>query len=133
MHSRQVRLRAACLGVKIRGEDGLGNTLDAIYHFQQLTRSERGGDGTRHEPDGFDSDVNDNDVCTELVLREMPNGTPLWVGKGAEQEAFFIYNEIFEDKTYSGMGIHVHDGDTLWDVGESRVCFYSVAGHIVCI
>lgn len=125
-HPGQVRLRAACLGVKIRAEDGLGNTLEAIHHFRQVRRLEKGANAARHKLDKYDDDINGIDGCTELMLREMPNGIPLWVGRWGEQEAFFIYNEIFEDKTYSRMGIHVHDGDTLWDVGEPQAYTYVV-------
>lgn len=56
----------------------------------------------------------------ELVLREMPNGLQVWGGRGAEAETFFIYGEVFEDRTYARMGIRVQDGDTVWDVGEIR-------------
>lgn len=51
---------------------------------------------------------------------EMPNGMKVWCGGSAEEETFFIYGEVFEDRTYARMDVRVQDGDTVWDVGETR-------------
>lgn len=48
----------------------------------------------------------------------MPNGLRLWWSSRAEEEAYFIFGEVFDDRTYARMGIRVQDGDTVWDVGE---------------
>lgn len=58
------------------------------------------------------------DTEESLVLHEMPNGVKMWCGSRGEEEAFFIYGEVFEDRTYARMGVRVRDGDTVWDVGE---------------
>lgn len=65
--------------------------------------------------------LSERDVEGKLMLREMPNGLSVWCARQAEEEAFFIYGEIFEDRTYARMGLRVRDGDTIWDVGESVV------------
>lgn len=61
------------------------------------------------------SEPNDRDG---LVLREMPNGVNVWCGRRAEEETFFVYGEVFDDRTYAKTGVRVQDGDTVWDVGE---------------
>lgn len=189
-----MKLRAACLGVKIRAENGLGNALEALWNLVlyscrspppppppplhvptgttrisavsgvtpktktqsdvstewregQLSTSPRfhGGDlgevegggvsGSDLEgPDGgtircFSS--NDELGCVafrgynvqednryKLVLREMPNGVSVWSGNRAEEETFFIYGEVFEDRTYAKRALRVREGDTVWDVGK---------------
>lgn len=123
--SSQVRLRAACLGVKIRAEDGLGNTVKNIHHCLKANTAKATADKTNRAAASMGVIVDRiGEAGTELVLREMSNGIPLWISSDGEQEAFFIYNEVFEDKTYSRMGIGVRDGDILWDVGESTVYLY---------
>lgn len=81
-------------------------------------------------PGGFGGDsggvaISVCDVEDKLVLREMPNGLRVWCGSRAEEEAFFIYGEIFEDRTYARRGIRVEDGDTMWDVGETDAVQYT--------
>ncbi len=79
--------------------------------------------------------------CTDalekkLVLREMPNGLKVWSAARAEEETFFIFGEVFEDRTYARMGIRVQDGDTVWDVGETDLpsfscLFYCLSGFLL--
>lgn len=52
------------------------------------------------------------------MLREMPNGLNIWCAAAAEEETFFIFGEIFQDRTYTRMGVRVEDDDVVWDVGE---------------
>lgn len=144
-----MKLRAACLGVKVRAEDGAVNAVKAItrvIHAHHMPASSSASseqiwalpqamkqspepqapvtverpskvDSARHEV-GL-SCYNDAPIPEGyLTLREMPNGVRVWCGTDAEEEAFFIYAEIFENKTYSRMGLHVRDGETLWDVGK---------------
>ncbi|CAM9436501.1 unnamed protein product, partial [Hapterophycus canaliculatus] len=182
--SPQVKLRAACLGVKIRGENGLDIALDYLSLFmrsqqpdspkadqpherstgtacdtnpafpctahsipmRKRVRAEKeqtvaanvrnqgerftageskawtGGTSEQVSMESVDDNVprsEKDDTEADLVLREMPNGLRLWWASRAEEEAFFIYGEIFDDKTYVRMGIRVQDGDTVWDVGAN--------------
>ncbi|CAM9552545.1 unnamed protein product [Scytosiphon promiscuus] len=180
----QVKLRAACLGVKVRTENGLAHALDSLNLFvrrQQLdvfqaTSPHEGSRATgcvigatsssvahsiaslkeacaekhetiaaniRHHTDDLTSggskasaagvlkqsrreDYDDGaprfglgTSKADLVLREMPNGLRIWWANRAEEEARFIYGEVFDDRTYARMGILVQDGDTVWDVGAN--------------
>lgn len=175
----QVKLRAACLGVKIRAENGLDRTLDSLSLFLRSHRPPRPsppppppphcpaihgvtvdashdakmprweglsfGHGTRNGLAGEGEvsttdlsggnlretreDGNDGGDVTltklkreeKLVLREMTNGVKVWSGASAEEETVFVYDEVFEERTYARMGIRVEDGDTVWDVGETGV------------
>lgn len=160
----QAKLRAACLGVKIRAENGLEKALDSLSLFlserpstaampphqpnttgsktgstlpcadnpmsamEHACADEAGGnlvlvDGIPKQSsqgggEGYGVRVGKDPGEEELVLREMPNGLKVWGGNDAEEETFFIYGEVFEDRTYARMGIRVQDGDTVWDVGE---------------
>eukprot|EP00752_Nemacystus_decipiens_P015141 g13488.t1 len=183
----QTKLRAACLGVKIRAEKGLENALDSLSlfvfaenrkrkrlppapraaqpqaepppqsqsavsdtvpaqsstasatsavvhpstdsaegfsesglgatHGGGMGMSPRGGGGNGR--DGDDGGVRVAQDEEQLVLREMPNGLAVWWSSHAEEEAFFVFGEVFEDRTYARMGLCVQDGDTLWDVGAN--------------
>ncbi|CAB1118483.1 unnamed protein product [Ectocarpus sp. CCAP 1310/34] len=166
----QVKLRAACLGVKIRAESGLDKALDSLSLFmrkQSPTPAAQHGEATigsastqlhmatpsptlDHVSTGKGRAVEENlgggtgeilaavdkvgesllsgggsagiykDASEEnTVLREMPNGLAVWWGSRAEEEAFFIYGEVFEDRTYARMDVRVQDGDTVWDVGAN--------------
>lgn len=157
---RQVRLRAACLGVKIRAENGLANVVGCLSDFvrmhqaSQLTASHAApqrspviGPLSRvestEESEKVDTEGRSHKGCpvdneagisggggmgtetvkeTEesLMLHEMPNGVKVWCGSRGKEEAFFIYGEVFEDRTYARMGVRVQDGDTVWDVGERK-------------
>lgn len=160
----QAKLRAACLGVKIRAENGLENALNSLSLFlsertptaampphqpnttgsrpfttlpctdtpmsalEHACAEEAGGnevlvDGVSNQSsrgcgEGCGVRVGKDLGEEELVLREMPNGLKVWGGTNAEEETFYIYGEVFEDRTYARMGIRVQDGDTVWDVGE---------------
>lgn len=86
-------------------------------------RYKRGGEvrsGNGDVPEG-----NCGNTDEQLMLREMPNGMDVWFGRGGEEEIFFIYNEIYEEKTYGRMGLQVRDGDTVWDIGRSKIKFTS--------
>ncbi|CBJ26263.1 amino acid adenylation domain protein [Ectocarpus siliculosus] len=166
----QVKLRAACMGVKIRAESGLDKALDSLSLFMRkrsptpaaqhreatiesaitqlhmatpsptldhvsagkgqaveenlgggtgeiLAAVDRVGDSLLSGGGsvGVDKDANEDN----MVLREMPNGLAVWWGSRAEEEAFFIYGEVFEDRTYARMDVRVQDGDTVWDVGAN--------------
>lgn len=79
-----------------------------------------GGEGGSGDHDDCPTSSEHN-VKGKLMLREMPNGLRVWCARQAEEESFFIYGEIFEDRTYGRMGLRVRDGDTIWDVGESVI------------
>lgn len=81
-----------------------GATTAGLQSGKQSMLDDRAGS----EPNGRDG----------LVLREMPNGLNVWCGKRAEEEIFFVYGEVFEDRTYVKTGLRVQDNDTVWDVGE---------------
>lgn len=198
----QTKLRAACLGVKIRAEKGLDNVLDSLSLFFARNRkrlqtvqtapqvgaeflpqpnsvtlavvaetvapqvsnapakravghvgtgsmgggtapgarvsygdgmSPRGGGKVVGGGGGGGVRVSEGEEGGEerLVLREMPNGLRVWRSSRAEEEAMFIFGEVFEDRTYARMGVRVQDGDTVWDVGKANdigkaigVCFH---------
>lgn len=168
-HSLQTKLRAACLGIKIRAENGLDNAIDALSLFatrrkrlppdlpaafeaetetvsaQHKPRTapaasdvgraragsagggtpsagggSRGGDMSPRDGDGGEgtSGVRVGEIEEQLVLREMPNGLRVWWSSRAEEETFFIFGEVFEERTYARMGVRVQDGDTVWDIGK---------------
>lgn len=150
-----MKLRAACLGVKIRAEDGLATAIDAISQAFPALQELRGRVEDARDPGPLDAEHQNpalgamgasaapvergegagvstpsehgqhgcfaGDVVGEEspVLREMPNGLRLWSGRSAEEEAFFIYREVFEERTYARMGVGVRDDDIVWDVGAS--------------
>ena len=89
-----------------------------------------GGEGVSGGHDDCPT-LSERDAEGKLMLREMPNGLRVWCARQAEEEAIFIYGEIFEDRTYGRMGLRVRDGDTIWDVGESviRVPAHRVKGR----
>lgn len=173
----QTKLRAACLGVKIRAENGLENALESLSLFARRREwcstapiaAEPQAEPQAEPPPQPDSMVTEtvadqrgtaaatsavgfvSTECTgggvasaggvshggmsprgggggggvrggegEFVLREMPNGLRVWWSSRAEEEAFFIFGEVFEDRTYARMGVRVQDGDTVWDIGENR-------------
>lgn len=123
----QTKLRAACLGVKIRAENGLENALDSLSLFAResellptVSTAAQVEAEPPHQPNSMVADTGTAQPRGEhqLVLRDMPNGLRVWWSSRAEEEAFFVFGEVFEDRTYARMGIRVQDGDTVWDVGE---------------
>eukprot|EP00903_Cladosiphon_okamuranus_P017745 g16335.t1 len=85
-----------------------------------------GGDGVGISPPGGGGggrgvrlDEREKGEEQGLVLREMPNGLRVWWSSRGEEEAMFIFGEVFEDRTYARMGLRVQSGDTVWDVGAN--------------
>lgn len=175
-----MKLRAACLGVKIRAESGLEKALDSLSLFMRKwspAPAEEHGEAVNESAStllhmatpsstfdhvstgkgvpvpkhlgrgqgeilaagesklsvvdkvgkslmsgGESAEIGKDASEEKMVLREMPNGLTVWWGSRAEEEAFFIYGEVFEDRTYARMGIRVQDGDTVWDVGKGPCC-----------
>lgn len=86
-----------------------------VAHGGGTGMSPRGGGGNGGGGGGVGVGEEDEE---RLLLREMPNGLRVWWSSRAEEEAMFVFGEVFEDRTYGRMGVRVQDGDTVWDVGE---------------
>ena len=106
-----------CAGVDLVREDQASDHATSGDCRRVRASSGKGGSDDR----GDCPTLSERDVEGKLMLREMPNGMRVWCARQAEEETFFIYGEIFEDRTYVRMGLRVRDGDTIWDVGEAVI------------
>lgn len=108
---------SAATHVSTESGGGIPAPEDRVSHRGGIDMSPRGagGDG------GGTGVVGEDEEQLGLRLMEMPNGLRVWWSSHGEEEALFIFGEVFEDRTYGRMGVRVQDGDTIWDVGKIHV------------
>jgi hypothetical protein len=114
-----LRLRCACLGVKIRAEQGCGAAVRIIVATAAAARAaameaapasptapRNGGSGLGAACEGQTPTCHVLErllpppLPPGLALSEMPNGMLVAHPQGAEADVFHVFNEVFEQRVY---------------------------------
>jgi hypothetical protein len=107
-----MRLRCACLGVKIRAETGLATAVAAV----QATIAAAATAAPAAPA------IEDTTAVLEagLQLLELPNGMTIAHVAGTQSEVAFLYDEVFTHEVYTQYGVTLPThGGTVVDCGAN--------------
>jgi hypothetical protein len=109
-----MRLRCACLGVKIRAETGLATVVAAV----QATVAATAATAAPTTPPAIDDAAT---ALTEgLQLIELPNGMTIAHVAATQSEVAFLYEEVFTHEVYTQLGVSLPShGGTVVDCGAN--------------
>jgi hypothetical protein len=123
-----MRLRCACLGVKIRAETGLATAVAAV----QATIAAAASRATTAASAAAIEDATAV-LAAGLQLIELPNAMTVAHVADTQSEVAFLYDEVFTHEVYTqhGVTLPTHGGGTVVDCGANIGLFSLYAAMAV--